>query len=335
MMLRALSLIVSLAVFPALAFADARTIRDWTAECDNALYCMATGSGDGGIAMGGTGYRLRLVRQGGEGSSWSMMFLIKNVPQPKADGEMRISIDGGEVLSLYEESGYLRDVDGITFGFAGGSDLRQLFDSLKKGQKLTLVYETDEGKTQQESFSLSGLMAALLWIADKQNRIGKSQDISFPAGVDGEAALTASKAVMTKIHARVKIECNPLPENQEVQSFWLPGGFALHMAPCFSGPYNVSQLFFFERRDDLQLIYFADYDEGWSGTNQLFNTEFDPKTGRLSSFYKGRGIGDCGSSGQWVWSGYSFRLLEFRAWQDCETGRASDDWPVVFTYQAK
>lgn len=335
MMLRALLLAMSLTVFPALAFADGKTIRDWAADCDDTLSCMATGSGEGGMAMGGTGYRLRLIRQSAESSPWAMMFLIKNVPQPKPDGEMRISIDGGEALSFYEDYGYLRDSDGITFGLAGGPDLTKLFASLKRGKTLVLSYETPEGKTQREAFSLSGLAAVLLWIDDKQNRVGKSSEISFPAGVDGEAKFTATKEILDKIAARVKFDCDSPPENSEVESYHLPGGFALHIAQCFAGPYNFTQLYFFERRDDLQLIYFADYYESWSGTNQLFNSDFDPKTGSLSSFYKGRGLGDCGTTGQWVWSGYSFRLAEFSAWPDCENGRDSEDWPVIYKHQAK
>lgn len=332
---RMLLLITALGFFPAFAAAEDKTVRDWTGDCDDDLACMATASGAGGMAMGGTGYRLRFSRAEGDISAWSMRFFLKNVPQPKADGEMVISVDGGAALSFYEEYGYLRDADGITFGLAGGKDLDKLFAAVKKGQKLTLSYETPDGKTQRQDFSLSGLAAVLLWIDDQQKRVGKSSEISSPSGVDGEAKFTAKKGVLGKIAARVQFDCDPPSADSEVESYHLPGGFALHVTQCFAGPYNFTQLYFFERRDDLQLIYFADYYEGWSGTNQLFNSEFDPKTGRLDAFYKGRGIGDCGSAGRWVWSGYSFKLTEFSAWPDCDNGKSSDDWPVIYKRQAK
>jgi hypothetical protein len=334
-LLRMLLPIVALCLFPSLASAEGKTVRDWTGECDDDLACMATASGEGGMAMGGTGYRLQYNRASDGTSVWAMRFFLKNVPQPKAEGEMVISVDGGAPVSFYEEYGYLRDADGITFGLAGGDDLTKLFAAVKKGQKLTLSYETAGGKTQKENFSLSGLAAVLLWIDDKQKRVGKSSEISSPPGVDGEAKFTAKKDVLDKIAARVKFDCEYPPEGSEVESYHLPGGFALHIAQCFAGPYNFTQLYFFERRDDLRLIYFADYGDGWTGTNQLFNSDFDPKTGSLGAFYKGRGLGDCGTTGGWVWSGYSFKLVEFTAWPDCENGKDSEDWPVIYEHQAK
>jgi hypothetical protein len=259
------------------------------------------------------------------------------VPQPKADGEMTISVDDSALLSFSEEYGYMRDADGITFGLAGGADLDKLFAAVKKGQKLALSFETPDGKTQKETFSLSGLAAVLLWVDEQQERIGKSSEISFPPGVEGEAAFTAAKEITDKIEARAKLDCDPLPGSQKftVDSYHLPGGFALHVAPCILAAYNFTQLYFFERRGELYPIYFADYYDGWTGTNQLFNSDFDPKTGGLGAFYKGRGVGDCGSAGQWVWSGTSFKLLEFIAWPDCDNGKSSDDWPVIYKHQAK
>jgi hypothetical protein len=54
----------------------------------------------------------------------------------------------------------------------------------------------------------------------------------------------------------------------------------------------------------------------------------------LSAFYKGRGFGDCGTDGQWVWRDYAFRLLRYAAQDTCE-GIRPEDWPVVFAYPGK
>lgn len=335
--LRVLTLIMVSGLFPAFAMAEIKTVRDWTGECDDDLFCTATASGAGGMVMGGTGYQMRVTRASGDISWWSMRFLLKHVPQPKTEGEMAIAVDGGEPLNFYEELGYLRDADGVTFGLAGGADLNKLFAAIKKGRKLKLSYETLEGKKQEETFSLSGLAAVLLWIDEQQSRVGRSSEISSPGGVEGEAEFTAKREIFDKIEARAKLDCDPLPPSQKfsIESYHLPGGFALHVAPCIAAAYNFTQLYFYQRRDELYPIYFADYYDGWTGTNQLFNSEFNPKTGWLGAFYKGRGVGDCGSTGQWVWSDSSFKLVEFSAWPDCDNGKNSDDWPVVYKYQAK
>src|SRR5262249_2085427 len=39
------------------------------------------------------------------------------------------------------------------------------------------------------------------------------------------------------------------------------------------------------------------------------NAGFDAATQTLSTFNKGRGIGDCGSTSDWVWDGQAFRMI--------------------------
>jgi hypothetical protein len=54
----------------------------------------------------------------------------------------------------------------------------------------------------------------------------------------------------------------------------------------------------------------------------------------LSSFNKGRGLGDCGVSTDWAWDGQTFRLTEYRSMGYCR-GVPWDDWPVIFRAQAR
>lgn len=49
----------------------------------------------------------------------------------------------------------------------------------------------------------------------------------------------------------------------------------------------------------------------------LVNASYDSKTGLLSHYNKGRGIGDCGDNAQWVWDGQEFRLVEAQAMDEC------------------
>lgn len=49
----------------------------------------------------------------------------------------------------------------------------------------------------------------------------------------------------------------------------------------------------------------------------LVNAAYDHKTRRLSTFAKGRGIGDCGVSQHFAWDGSSFRLVERSEMGEC------------------
>ena len=64
------------------------------------------------------------------------------------------------------------------------------------------------------------------------------------------------------------------------------------------------------------------------------NPVFDPKTMTLSTFSKGRGIGDCGSREEWVWDGKAFRLALLKIMPHCK-GIPLDDWPVLYRAERK
>jgi hypothetical protein len=318
------------------ALAEGKTVRDWTAACDESGTCIAETTGSGGLAMGGQGYRLQLGRHAGDSSAWFLQFIMKNVPQPSPDSDLYVTIDNGERFILSRDYGYFADADEMTFGLGNTFDLDKLFAQFKQGKALELSFNGADSQPHKETFSLSGSVATMLWIDEQQKRVGNSDEIDSPTGVMGEAEFTPEQETVDEIKKlSAQVECSDTGEERKIQSYHLPGGKALHLLPCFSGPYNFTHLFFADRGGDITQQFFADYsrDYGWTGTDQLFNIDFDPKTGRLHSFYKGRGVGDCGSAGEWVWHNDLFRLISFQAWDDCEHGRPAEEWPVVFTYK--
>ena len=319
------------------ALAEGKSVRDWTVECATSLTCIAETTGSGGLAMGKAGYRLQVGRHNGEDTAWFIQFIMKNVPQPK--DAMTVSVDGQVLPEMSETYEYLRDADGETFGLSAAATLKPLFAQMKKGKTVEISFKAADGSEHKETFSLSGLVAAMLWIDEQQQRAGTSERVDMPTGVSDEAEFKADADVIAKIKARADVECGPPMEGQErqINSYYLPGAKKLHVSSCFWGAYNFGSLFLIEGVDGLEVLSFADYSEdyGWMGTDQLINADFNPATGSLFSFNKGRGIGDCGSSGRWVWRQYAFQLREFSSWDDCENGKEPDQWPVVFKYKDK
>jgi len=327
--MRRLFFAMSLLALPSLALAEGKTVRDWTASCDEGPNCIAETTGAGGLAMGMQGYRLQVGRYAGTQTAWFMRIIMNKVAKPKADSDIAFSIDGVEAFALSKDYGYLADADGSTFGIGHTLDLDKLFKAFRKGKSLVISFEADNGKKVSETFSLSGSVATMLWIDEQQKRVGNSDEIESPTGVEGEAEFKAQPDIVEKIKKMsARADCSDTGEERELESYHLPGGKALHLLPCFSGPYNFSHLVYVERDGEITQEFFADYsdDFGWTGSDQLFNLDYDPKTGWLHSFYKGRGIGDCGSSGEWVWNDDGFRLVTFRAWDQCdENGKDSEE----------
>lgn len=59
----------------------------------------------------------------------------------------------------------------------------------------------------------------------------------------------------------------------------------------------------------------------------IVNGGYDAKTGLLSTYAKGRGIGDCGVAQDYAWDGTRFRLVEMRQLGECRGGLT---WPTVW-----
>jgi|GEM_PF-3010631 len=128
------------------------------------------------------------------------------------------------------------------------------------------------------------------------------------------------------------------PANGAWDGTTLSANVRVHIVPCFAGAYNTMYKVLLERRDNesgtstFDTLSFADYrsDLGWIGTDMLTNAFINPETGYLAHFHKGRGLGDCGSTGSWKWTGYVFAMVEYYVEEECN-GRLADQWPAVYT----
>jgi hypothetical protein len=68
--------------------------------------------------------------------------------------------------------------------------------------------------------------------------------------------------------------------------------------------------------------------------NSTVNGQYDPGSRTLSAFAKGRGIGDCGVSQTWVWTGDRFTLGGESVMGDC-AGVPSDYWPMTWRSRSR
>lgn len=318
-MLRLFMVIMGLALLPITAWGETRSFRDWTAECDERLSCKALAN-DSGRKV-----EMELVRHGHEGASWQLLFHFKGVTPPYVTAVDAI-VDGETVQ--FNTTGFQLYHDKITSGVAGGEELDSLFGKIRRGKELKLAYDSSHTSDRKEPhdlrFSLSGLAAALLWIDEKQKRVGRSKDISYPAGIEGEAETVTSEETKAKLRKLAEPFCSE-DEQLEITSYRLPADKILHAIDCIVNPKNSATVFFVETSFGISPLVFADYQDGWTGIGNLPNEKFDAKTGFLqSSSFWGWDETSCMYEGSWVWSDISFKLLEFKRVADCEMGRPED-----------
>lgn len=283
-----------------------KTFGDWSVGCDNGLSCtMASLLPADGV---GEGVPLNLTRDPGPAGRFH------------ADlGEGATDAKGRTLPTRFTVDG--RDV---------GSDADRLASAMANGQ----VLEVPGG-----TVSLKGASAALRYIDAMQHRAGTATATvargTVPAtSVPAPPALPAVDAQRLSPHgaalpATVVAAMNRIARCDLMEGMdgtpavaELPDKRLLAVLPCSAGAYNVIGALFVI---DGSRVTPADVDapSGFEETgadpqtpvHSVVNGDFDGDA--LTSYAKGRGIGDCGSSQRFAWDGRRYRLIEQSDMGEC------------------
>jgi hypothetical protein len=313
---------------------ELRTFRDWAVGCDNGRACHATS----------------LLP---EDSDQEPNVMVSVERAAGANAPPRLTVMGSE------GKGFTLAADGNTFRLRpapGTSDQR--VDSAETGAALAamrssaaLTVEDGRGRSLG-TISLAGISAALLYMDETQKRIGTVTALvrpgTRPAGavppppplptVRSAAAHGTLKVDDARIAAlRTESEC--IAENADwpgydVEQQPLDADHSLILLGCGAGAYNYSYVpYVATRRGGRVAVAQATFDLrpdwGESATPMLVNAAWDPKEGLLTSFSKGRGLGDCGIGSDYAWDGQKFRLVHQTEMHEC---RGSVDY--ITTWRA-
>lgn len=331
-------------LLPAVAFAgeNDRTFKAWQVTCGVDGYCSATASRN--LAPGGAALALVIGRHA-ERSYWEVA--LDTTAAPGDDwSDFVVSVDGnGQTFSGRSEIGAYGTPG--TFYFLGDK-AQVLLDQLVPGTEVRVDFNDKAGAAQSAKFELSGLSAALLYIDETQKRLG-SERVAFeppygltPAG--NEQVSTPNLPPLLLDRHAADPECEPLQDlanGRDIAMADLGEGKTLYVMPCWSGAYNFGSKLYVGQNsgagEEFEQLVFAAFSDtlGWSGTTTLVNVSYDETDKTLQTFNKGRGIGDCGSTGLWQWAEYGFRMLEFRYKGACDAeiddGGELEEFPLVYS----
>lgn len=311
-----------------------RYFQDWLSACRSDGYCSALAYDNTESTAGvDADYILRVGRQS-DGLYWEISFTtVLTMPGPNETFDVTVDATLFIFAPPYDAGAY----GSISDFFFLNQPAQALFDAMGPGEKLRVSFRDESGQSQTAAFSLNGLTAALLWIDEQQGRLGSERvadaapigltpvSNDYPANVPPE---------LLRLHAE-SLDCEPfevLPHANAIITAETENGH-LYFLPCTAGAYNFLYTVWRESNGYFSPLLFAEYSDplGWSGTSLLVNPEFDAQTGVLTSFYKGRGIGDCGSFGRWQWTGYNFRMLEYAYKDDCDAEGGIESFPIIFS----
>lgn len=325
-----------LAASPAAAAGQA-SFKDWSAVCDNLNTCVAFAwpKDEGEIAW------LRLERKGDAGAPVKAVIAVYAEDDlVVGGGPWTLTIDGkavpglGTLTPAQDGTGFWRAEIPVTAG-------RPLAIAARDGAVLTLNRKASVPIT----LSLAGGGATMIWIDEQQARVGSPTALSRAAGRPSAviapvpptiaagpvAPQTGLPAAVPASAMAVAGDCDdPAVAPPEAIIARLAPGLVLYAPVCSRGAYNaVYSLVLADERGRGARVIRLPQGFGAATISDPMNIDYDPASRVLSSFSKGRGLGDCGDETQWVWDGQAFQVLIWRVMAECR-GVPFDDWPTLF-----
>lgn len=325
-----------------------KIFKSWMAACDNVATCAAYGFQGGEYDVG----YVMISRKAGPDAPPEILLVVSPGDDdggalgdatwtPMLDGQ---PIAGFPTLAGKDDgSGYWRTT-------LVGDRAKAFIAAVRNGDELTL--QTPEGLPVARH-SLAGITATMLWFDESQGRIGTPSALIRKGYGDNPAAPAAPvvvrgpqvsqdgvpKALPKTLTALPQIKaCDAdYASAEDLTIARLSPGTLLWVVPCSRAAYNTiyAMLLTDEKGGQPRHAVFPDAPgAGQDQSGELMNASYDPKTRTLSTFDKARGIGDCGATSDWVWTGKAFVLVAQSLMPDCR-GVGVDDWPSVWKAQVR
>ena len=302
-----------------------KLFQDWTVGCDNGRACQAVALLPEGDWEGTT----LVVRREAPAGAPAEFFVVP----PEGAKVVTAEANGARVALIATDDGL------------APRDPPEFLALLRSASELTLY---DAANKPVSRVSLKGASAALLYIDDQQKRVGTVTALVRPGAKPSSAvpappplpviALPAGSAAppprldrAALLQTHVDTGCDRLAKPEDVTIARLDANATLVLLPdwCGSGAYNFSSVALIA--DNRGRVRAASFETppGFQDDNVVVNGDWLADERRLTSYAKGRGIGDCGTAQEYVWDGTRFRLTEFSQMGEC---RGSLDW--ITTWRA-
>lgn len=312
----------------------------WQVICSQARNCTMR-QFLSGSAIG----QLELRRDGGPDTPLSIAASTDNpaFSEGARDVSASVSVDGGAPISV--PSGDIRyDPAAAVWVLTGDFMGNGLVTDMKNGTSLHVKLTRGEAVAEGD-VPLAGVAASLLFMDDQQKRVGHTDALSAkgdkppsPAVPFREIRSFAEFPEAIRSRFAEGGECADTEESQLDGSAFvhqLSEDEAIYATPCGTpGAYNIPAAMFIESFGMISKTAFPVMHEGAPSTMaDAYNLDYDFETGKLSAFFRGRGIGDCGTYTAWHLSSRQagpVLVLDRQTFKDCD-GKdlgGPENWPA-------
>jgi invasion protein IalB len=321
-----------------------REFRDWQVNCSSALTCRLTPT----LPDDAPFYAFTFSRSNAPDAPVELTVGFRET-LPDASARMDIEITDGPALSLEFAEAERRE-DYSELHFEDDAVLRSLIEAMKNGTEMTVSISSDDPSAITE-VSLSGVTASLLFIDESQDRLERTDALQAigdrePPTSSPISAITSFDELPAHIAADFTDDmgyCGGLDDDRfaAMEGVLVDRGDegVMLLLPCgLGGAYNFPYAVYIG--GELATVRARDFpvmgEDGPQSEPFAYNIDFDQTTDRITSFFKGRGIGDCGTLSVWSVAndgyGPSLTLVEQRVKDDCDGdyGDGPDSWPLVW-----
>ncbi len=339
-----------------------RSFRDWVAACDNTRSCRAYAlSADNdsvGVALG-------MARAGDPDAAPELTLHFADQDQIRNEGRVTITADTGPVATLVIGQGLI--VDENVYAIADERAAAAILAAARRSRELRLTFDPPVAGQDGNALriSLDGASAALLWIDDRQKRVGTVTALARPGtrpaaavprpvipaapvarpatggAAPAELAPATLEAAMAAFRRIPDDHCNQDDPDRDGPSIdRLAPNLLLVGIRCWRGAYNFSRAYYLVdegARPNVRPASFPRPFDRPSGAdagspppdNILWNADFSPAMDSIAHFSKGRGLGDCGERGEWAWTGRAFAPVSLSLMPTCR-GIDPGSWFTLF-----
>ena len=276
---------------------------------------------------------------------------IRSQMPMEAGTRFLITIDGRDSLSLIANAEGVRE-SGYVYRERNPDVIDWVVKGMKAGSVLT-ISQTGKGQKAKGKFSLSGSVAGMIWMDEYQDLL----DTEYALHVKGNYAPN-DRVPIQAIDGRQDLPpdlWNIYYANEDKACGFMEGsderltygdafrfdleGIVLYGLPCgMGGAYNQPYAFFYTDSEGgpvQEVAFLLDGNKvNDSEMPEIWNMSFNPRFLQLTSYFKGRGLGDCGTQSKWSLIYHQgvafFEAQEIREKGDCDGNYAGgpDNWPL-------
>lgn len=308
-----------------------KRIRDINVSCTNALRC------DLYIVNPAVSlYNIGLRRSAAADAPVSLFLTLREALI--AGSQVSITIDGEPIVTIPVSDLRYRAASG-EYLLQAGPAVETFFSAAAPGREMRVTFRTRRGQSTA-TYSLSGFVAGVIFMDEVQGRIGGPDALQLAldgeraSGGAGQAAAISWRR-LDRVPAGLVTYYNfedRLCGQMDTNLAGLIGGYELQLSertgfvvfPCTRGGAYNQPFTVFQRIRSAYVPFMLPVikDGNPSATYYAYNLEWDAQAGELVSFFKGRGVGDCGEMRRWSVQGdetdANIQLVSSRVKDTCD-----------------